>query len=66
DVDLVLYRFATFQPPAGEGEERIASEEEAAEIDGQLDGPVVAVDDHDLLMGDADGMLNGAEEGDEK
>ncbi|KAF4654222.1 hypothetical protein FOZ61_008399, partial [Perkinsus olseni] len=35
DVDLVLYRFAAFQPPAGEGEERISSEEEAAEIDGQ-------------------------------
>ncbi|KAF4722625.1 hypothetical protein FOZ62_005150, partial [Perkinsus olseni] len=64
DVDLVLYRFAAFQPPAGEGEERIASDEEAAEIDGQLDGPVMAVDDHDVLMGDADGVLNGAEEGD--
>lgn len=36
DVDLVLYRFASFQPPAGEGEERIAVEEEdaAGEIGG--------------------------------
>ncbi|KAF4655021.1 Cleavage and polyadenylation specificity factor subunit 1 [Perkinsus chesapeaki] len=55
DVDLVLYQFSSFQAPAGEDEEASSFEKDKGVNGVVVDGPAMAVDDHDVLMGGVDG-----------